>query len=153
MEYYSGEQLNPVEFYNYTKLITPTVKMRTALMAARERGLKTPDGKLIRLAGYTRHDRTDAWEIAKYQPVILTIDTERGEDFVKRQDSEGVLHRRFEGFHAVIGMETIDGVLWCTNSWGPTWGRLKNGTFGIRKTIQNKVRPFIYEVYSLTLES
>lgn len=150
LEYISGKVFDPVRFYKEVKKNTRSApNMLTVLLLAKKLGVPLENGERVFLKSFKRIGKYRPWEFCKTEPLLLIVDLETGEPLQKRMDDDGIVYRRQRGAHAVVAMETVNGILWVANSWGKDWG--KNGYFGLKPTIQKKNRPFIESAYQITI--
>ncbi len=103
-------KLDTLEFYDRIKHRTD---LDVACKELKDKGIKTTDGKYIKIKGFSPVLRGDIWNTVKLSgPILLEIDKENGEPLHERLDENLVLQHRKNGNHSVVGLE-VDSIYMC----------------------------------------
>ncbi len=106
-------KLDPMEFYERTKFSDKSPRLDRVCAELEKKGIKTLDGKYIKIKSFIHVLRGNIWQTVKSGgPMLIVIDTEKGEPIHKRLNKDLILRARTKGSHAIVAIE-VDGAYMC----------------------------------------
>ena len=112
-KYGTSINLDPLEFYSRTKFLDKSPKLDRVCAELFNVGVKTTDGKYIKIKSYKKILRSDVWKTVQHGgPMMIVIDKETGEPLSERLNKDLILKARMKGAHAVVALE-VDGAYMC----------------------------------------
>jgi len=109
--------------------------VQTALKSTKKNGLILKDGTVKKISGYATIKKSEIKQWLARGYAIVTSGTVTSTNF-KKAKLEGVWGGNdgaSVGGHAFCLVGYEGNTIWASNSYGPTWGFFKNGTFKIKE--------------------